>query len=149
MAPLDVLLDRVARAMESVVPGLLLTPEIGGRVWLADEESAADGSSVATGGGEWVNMLGFAISYGADDYRGFGVASAGSDGERLRDVALQLMSDVQDLVSEMTTEPWPLVLVNGRRDMAMAEASLEGDELLLWFGERSSPALRLPPVRLV
>ena len=85
------------------------------------------------------STLGFAISYGADDYRGFGLASAGSDGEGIRAVALRLMSDVQDLVSEATTEPWPLVITNGPRDMAVAEASIEGTQ-------RTSPAL--PPVRL-
>ena len=46
MASLDVLLERVARALESVVPGLRLTPAIGGRVWLADEETAGDGSPI-------------------------------------------------------------------------------------------------------
>jgi hypothetical protein len=58
------------------------------------------------------------------------------------------MSRVQDILSETTTEPWPLVVVNNRRDMALADAAIEGDELHMWYGERSTPALKLPSVHL-
>jgi hypothetical protein len=58
------------------------------------------------------------------------------------------MSEVQDIVAETTTEPWPLVVVNNRRDMALAYAAIEGDELHMWYGERSAPALKLPTVHL-
>ena len=110
--------------MESVVPELSLTPEIGGLVWLAADE---DDTSVASGDGEWVRCLGFGMRYRRDDLGAFAHGTAGSDRERLLSVALQLMSDVQDVVSETTTQPWPV----------------------MWFGDRSGPALRLPPVSLV
>jgi hypothetical protein len=134
--------------MESVVPGLSLTSAIGEDVWLAEEVTREDGTLVETGRPERVQGLVFSITY-RDFFQGLEHASAGTDRERLCCVVLQLMSDVQDLVSEITTEPWPLALVNGRKDMAMADATIEGDDLLMWYGERSAPALRLPPVRLV
>ena len=132
--------------MESVVPELSLTPEIGGLVWLAADE---DDTAVASGDGEWVRCLGFGMRYRGDDLGAFAHGTAGSDRERLLSVALQLMSDVQDVVSETTTEPWPLIVVNGRTDMAMPDAAVEEDDLVMWFGDRSGPALRLPPVSLV
>jgi hypothetical protein len=141
-------LDRVARAIESVVPGLYLTAEIGGQVWLEEETENADGSAVSSGRGEWVAELGFAINYRDEHHGAFGHASAGAERERIQAVARELMSDVQDIVSEMTTEPWPLIVVNGRRDMAMANAAIEEDELHMWYGDRKAPALRLPAVRL-
>jgi hypothetical protein len=143
------LLDRVARSIESVVPGLHLAAEIGGQVWLEEEIDNPDGSVVSSGDGEWVATLGFAINYRDKHYSGFEHASAGSEQEQILAVALQLMSDVQDLVSETTTDPWPSIVVNGRRDMAMPDAAIDEDNLHMWYGDRHAPALRLPPVRLV
>ena len=136
-ADLSVLLERVARAMESLVPGLMLTPEI-----------PNDGRSIVAAGGDWGRSLGFGIGYRDEYYGAFSHASAGSDREQLLAVTLQLLSDVQDVVSETTTEPWPLAIVNGRKDMAMPDATVEADELLMWYGERAAPVLRLPAVRL-
>jgi hypothetical protein len=99
--------------------------------------------------GEWVTTLGFAINYRDKHYGGFGHASSGSEREQILAVALQLMSDVQDLVSETTTDPWPLIAVNGRRDMAMPDAAIDEDTLYMWYGDPHAAALRLPPVRLV
>jgi len=65
-------------------------------------------------------------------------------------VALQLMSNVQDLVSQTTTDPGPPIVVNGRRDMAMPDAAIDEDDLQMWYGDRHAQALRrLPAVRLV
>jgi hypothetical protein len=142
------LLDRVARAMESVVPGLHLTPHIGGQTWLEEEIDNPNGSVVSCGRGEWVATLGFAIDYSDRQYGAFEHASGGSEREQVLAVARQLMSDVQDLVSETTTEPWPLIVVNNRRHMAMPDAAIDGDNLSMWYGDRHAPTLRLPPVRL-
>jgi hypothetical protein len=135
--------------MESVVPGLFLTAEIGGQVWLEEETDSPDGSVVSSGRGEWVTALGFGISHCDVHYSAFSHASAGTERERIQSVALQLMSDVQDIVAEVTAERWPLIVVNGRRDMAMADAAIEADNLHMWYGERDAPALRLPPVHLL
>jgi len=59
------------------------------------------------------------------------------------------MSQVQDLVAVATTEPWPLVIVNNRRDMAMPNARVEGNRLHMWYGDSAVPALRLPSVDLI
>jgi hypothetical protein len=134
--------------MESVVPGLHLAAEIGDQKWLEEEIDHPDGSVVPSGRGEWVTALGFAINYRDKHCGGLDYASAGSERERILAVALQLMSDVQDLVSETTTEPWPPTVVNGRRAMATPAAAIDDDDLYMWFGDRQAPALRLPPVRL-
>jgi hypothetical protein len=135
--------------MESVVPGLRLAAAIGGQVWLEEEIDNPDGSVVSSGRGEWVATLGFAINYRDKDYGGFDHASAGSEREQILAVALQLMSDVQDLVSETTTDPWPPIVLNGRRDMAKPDAAIAEDNLHMWYGDRNAPTLRLPPVPLV
>ena len=141
------LLDRVARAMESVVPELFLTAQIGGRLWLEDETNNVEGAVASEAEGEWVTALGFGIGY-RDVYSAFENASVGSERERVLSAALQLMSQVQDIVSETTAEPWPLVVVNNRKDMALADAVVEGDELHMWYGERGAPTLKLPKVHL-
>ena len=131
--------------MESVVPGLSLTARIGDPVWLEDDDIEVTVASEAEG--EWVTALGFGIGY-RFVYEGFENACSGSERERVLSAALQLMSHVQDIVAVATTEPWPLVVVNNRRDMALADAAIEGDELHMWYGERSAPALKLPSVHL-
>ena len=135
--------------MESVVPGLYLTAKIGGEVWLEEEIDNQDGSVVSSGHGEWVVTLGFTIIYRNKHAGGFSHASAGSERERILAVVLQLMSDVQDLVSEITTEPWPPIVLNGRRDMARPGAAIDQNDLDMWYGDRKAPALRLSPIRLV
>ena len=145
MSHLLELLDRVARAMESVVPGFSLTARIGDPVWLEDDDIEVTVASEAEG--EWVTALGFGIGY-RFVYEGFENACSGSERERVLSAALQLMSHVQDIVAVATTEPWPLVVVNNRRDMELADAAIEGDELHMWYGERSAPALKLPSVHL-
>jgi hypothetical protein len=81
-------------------------------------------------------------------YEGFENTCSASERERVLSAALQLMSHVQDIVAVATAEPWPLVVVNNHRDMALADAVIEGDELHMWYGERSTPALKLPSVHL-
>jgi len=135
--------------MESVVPGLALTAAIREPVWLEDDPvENADAHTASTLTGEWVNALGFEMRYQGVWLGGFEHASSGSERERVRAVALELMSQVQDVVAEATTEPWPLVIVDNRRNMALADARIEGDDLHMWYGEHRAPALELPSVHL-
>ena len=135
--------------MESVVPGLHVTAKIGRNVWLTEEVDHPESSVASSGRGEWAVTLGFEINYRDEHYSGFGHASAGSEREQILAVVLQLMSEVQDLVSETTTEPWPPIVVNGSRDMAMPDAAIDQNDLDMWYGDRNAPALRLPSVSLV
>jgi hypothetical protein len=136
--------------MESVVPGLELTAQIGAPVWLEDDRvENTDALVGSAAGGEWVNALGFVMRYQGIWLGGFEHASSGSDRERVQAVALELMSQVQDVVAEATTEPWPLVVVGNRRDMALADAAIEGHDLHMWYGEHGAPALKLPSVHLL
>jgi hypothetical protein len=126
-------LSGIARAMESVVPDLSLTPEIGDPEWFEDE---------------WVTALGFDIRWRGVWHGAFQHASGGSEREQVESVARELMSQVQDMICEGTAEPWPLIVVNNRKDMAMADAAIEGDDLHLWYGDRAAPALKLPAIHL-
>ena len=151
MAPdlLLAILTRVARAVESVVPELSLRPHFGSAVWLGDDapdNEAQPAAPVVTC--EWATALGFEMQYRGERLGAFEHASTGSDAEQVQSVVLELLSQVQDIVAETTTEPWPLIVVNGRKDMAMPNAAVEGDRLHMWYGEAAAPALRLPSVDL-
>jgi len=142
--------------MESVVPGLQVRAYIGDPVWLGESDDAPDDPNA--GPGEWVDALCFSISYAPGavntppgEWRGgpgFESGSSGSAHERVLSVTRELMSEVQDLVAIETKEPWPVEVVNGRRDMAQGYATLEGDHLHMWYGDRAAPALKLPSVHL-
>ena len=142
------LLNRVARAVESVVPGLQVVASIGEPVWLGENDDAPDDPTA--GPGERVDAVCFAISYQGEwtGGRRFEHCSSGPAHERLLSVARELMSEVQDVVATETKEPWPVEVVNGRRSMAQGDATIEGEHLHMWYGDRATPALKLPSVHL-
>jgi hypothetical protein len=138
---IDDVLTRVARAVESVVPGLLLQPYLGADiVFEGDSESPEDESS---------RYLGFSMTYCGVELGTFEQASTGSELEQVSALVQGLLSQVQDAVCEATTEPWPLMVTNGRRDMGLGDAIGVGEELLMWYGDRDAPVLRVPTVSLV
>ena len=137
------------RAVESVVPELSLRPQLGSAVWVGDDAPGNEAQPAASvGTGEWATALGFEMQYRGEWLGVFEHASSGSDAEQVQSMVLELLSQVQDVVAEATTEPWPLVVVNGRREMAMPNAAVEGGRLHMWYGDGAAPALRLPPVDL-
>ena len=137
----DDVLTRVARAVESVVPDLTLQPCIGTDTFFEPDSDSPEGV--------WSKQLGFYMTYRGEELGAFQHASAGSEVQLMCAVVQELLSQIQDLVSEATTEPWPLVLTNGRRDMALGDAAVVGGELLMWYGDRDAPTLRIPTVSLV
>jgi hypothetical protein len=56
-------------------------------------------------------------------------------------VALSTISGVQDVIAEALTTPWPAV----SGTMPNADARIEGDQLIAWFGSEEEPALVLRP----
>jgi hypothetical protein len=58
-------------------------------------------------------------------------------------VAFKAMDELQDYVTENTGEPWP-----GHRTVPAPHAVVENGVLLMWFGDRSQPALSLNPIEL-
>jgi len=139
--PVIDVLTRVARAVESIVPDLALQPYIGADTFL-------EGDSGSPEDGEWSRYLGFDMTYRGHELGRFEHASAGSESDQLCSVVQELLSQVQDVVCEATTEPWPQVMTNGRKDMALGDAAVVGDELQMWYGDRDAPALRIPRVSL-
>jgi hypothetical protein len=67
----------------------------------------------------------------------------GADEDLLVEACRLALDDLQDFVDEATTEPWPR---SGRAKVPPAGASVEGNQVLLWYGDRDDPVLRLGPL---
>jgi len=65
--------------------------------------------------------------------------------DRLSTAAWAILSGTQDAIMEILTEQWPLGPNGGA---AEPEARVEGDRLLMWFGEEQAPVVALPPLDL-
>jgi hypothetical protein len=63
------------------------------------------------------------------------------------DVAWAVLSMAQDVVSETTTDPWP-VAMGSTRDLAEPGTRVEGGTVHLYFGAEEQPVLILPPVQI-
>jgi hypothetical protein len=108
-------LTRVARAVESVVPDVALEAFIGPDTLFEAEDDSPE---------EWGLCLGFYMTYRGQEFGHFEFSGTGPAADVVCGAVQQLLSNIQDLVSETTTEPWPLVL-DGRRDMALGAAAIE------------------------
>jgi hypothetical protein len=65
--------------------------------------------------------------------------------ERISTAALVILGGAQDAVMDILTEEWPL----GPDGSVVYPASrVEGDNLLMWFGDEQAPVLGLPPLDL-
>lgn len=63
------------------------------------------------------------------------------------DAAWNVLSMVQDVVSETTTDPWPAAAGSGS-DLAEPSTSVDGSQIRLCFGAEDDPVLTLPPIGL-
>jgi hypothetical protein len=63
------------------------------------------------------------------------------------DAAWNVLSMVQDVVSETTTDPWPAAAGPGP-DLAEPSTSVHGSQVRLSFGAEDQPVLGLPPIDL-
>jgi hypothetical protein len=62
---------------------------------------------------------------------------------RLVEACWRALDDLQDFIDESTTDPWP-----GDETLPKPGAWIEGDEVVLWYGDAEHPALRLRPLPL-
>ncbi len=62
--------------------------------------------------------------------------------------AVQSLHQIQQEIAEATTEPWPAASGPDFRAFPEPDGALVGNELLLWFGDRSDPVLALDPIDL-
>jgi hypothetical protein len=81
--------------------------------------------------GAWVG----GVAFGQDAVDGY------------RTAAWNVLCAAQDAVSEATAMPWPRVL-GPALDLALPASRIDGRELQMWYGDESSPALRLAPIVL-
>ena len=63
------------------------------------------------------------------------------------DAAWNVLSMAQDVVSETTTDPWPVALGTGL-DLAEPGTRVEGQAVQMYFGPEDRPVLTLPPIHL-
>jgi hypothetical protein len=61
--------------------------------------------------------------------------------------AWNVLSHLQDFVSEHRAEPWPR-WERGPEPLPSPGVSVRGGALHLWYGKEDDPALRLEPIRL-
>jgi hypothetical protein len=142
---LVMLMTRVAEAMEAVAVDVEVAPYVSARPeWVQDQDAEP------LNGGYWAYAVGFEVSYprGSVASGPFWVLTSDTPRHLVRHAAEQLMSNVQDDIAERTTQPWPMTYEGARKDMALPEAEIVGDELRLWYGRGASPVLKLPVVSL-
>lgn len=53
------------------------------------------------------------------------------------------LDTVQVLISDESALPWP-----GERSQPNPDVRLDGDRLVMWFGDEQAPVLELPPIDL-
>jgi hypothetical protein len=110
-----------ARMEDDLPPGFTVTVD-GGMLWFAFEEERRSGSYAC----QWVDS-------GQDSLEGLTV--------RACELAL---SDLQDFVTEQTTEPWPATHGRPPRPgVRLVERTIE-----MWFGSNDHPVARLRPLPL-
>ena len=63
--------------------------------------------------------------------------------ERVETAARAMLSGVQDTLMEFLTEECPL---GSGGDVAYPNSRVDGDRLLIWFGEEQAPVIALPPI---
>jgi hypothetical protein len=148
LAP-ETILAEIARVIEAAIPALRLTPELGPpepitTIWDADELTESERVS-----GQTVRALGMSIDFEGQFCGGFAQTSLDFTPERWASFARDLLSQVQDVVSEATTDPWPEVRVDGRRSQAPEDACIEGRFLHMWFGEKERPLVEFAPVQII
>jgi hypothetical protein len=90
-----------------------------------------------------------AIAFEGESWGGSATTSADLTPERWVSFARYLLSQVQDVVSETTTDPWPEVRVDGRRSQAEADACIEGRFLHMWFGPKEQPLVEFASVQVI
>jgi hypothetical protein len=73
---------------------------------------------------------------------------AGSGADRVRAVAASALEAVQDELTMVTTEPWPL---RGRGELPTphADFTADGDAVRLFYGDPAAPVLELEPLWFV
>jgi hypothetical protein len=75
------------------------------------------------------------------------VEAPAPDPDRCRTIGYHLLDEIQDLITESTSTPWPIV--TGRpTELPLPMAQVRDGMLFLWYGEAENPALKFPPVSL-
>ena len=69
----------------------------------------------------------------------------GSFEQNVDAAAWNVLSTLQDMIAEDTTEPWP---DTGRNPLPRPETAVESGVLRLWYGDRDEPVLTLRPIPL-
>lgn len=148
----EVILRDIVRVLEAAIPGIKLTPNLGDpedMLNLFDAEELNEGDAARARAGQRVRALGMRVDFNGEPWRGGDLTSSDVSPERWVHFAEQVLSDIQDTISQATTIPWPEERVDGRRTHAGCGASLHGRFLHMWFGEKDEPVLKVDPVEIL
>jgi hypothetical protein len=69
--------------------------------------------------------------------------SGDSEEERIINVSVQALDELQDFVSEVTSDPWP-----GEARQPQPRGNVRDSYLYLWYGDSESPILACEPIAL-
>jgi hypothetical protein len=120
-------LELLAGRLDAVVPRSYRVISDRDMLWWRTSGSGKSGSYARQAYEAYLNRLDEPISYD----------------EVISAVAFKAMEELQDSVTENSGEPWP-----GHRTVPAAHAVVEKGVLLMWFGDRSQPALSLSSIEL-
>jgi hypothetical protein len=148
----ETILAEIARVIEAAVPALRLTPNLGlpepiSAIWDVEELDESDRAQAKSG--HTVRALGMSIAFEGQSWGGIAQTCLDMTPDRWVSFARYLLSQVQDVVSEATTDPWPEVRVDGRRSQAPGDACIEGRFLHMWFGSKEQPLMEFAPVQVI
>jgi hypothetical protein len=148
----ELILRDIARVLEAAIPGIKLTPRVGDPedpLEVVDVTELSDEDAARARAGQRVRALGISVDFNDEPWRGGDQMSSDVSPERWVQLAEQVLSDIQDTISQATTIPWPEVRVDGRRTCAGFGASLHGRFLHMWFGDKDEPVLKFDPVEIL
>jgi hypothetical protein len=146
------ILSEMKRVIEIAIPGITLTQRLGDPQPITtefDADELGDGGAAHLLKSTQVRSPGMWIEFNGEAWRGADVTSSDVTPRRWIVLAVQLLSDIQDTISEATAHPWPEVRLDGRRTHASIGAALEGRFLRMWFGDRDHPVVLFEPVEVI
>ena len=143
------ILEQIASSIQASVPGLELRGVLG-EVRLGAEifpDYEGDPSERVPPDLK-IQELGMDFRFNGEHHGANAWASADTSIERWAGFAENTLSEIQDIIAMDTHEPWPEMLDNGKRSMALPQAAVRDGALWMWFGDEANPILCLAPVRL-
>jgi hypothetical protein len=129
---LDLFIELLADRLSRIVPAGFHVQAEDGILWYSSEQGDLPGRT-----GNY--SAGRSGTYVRDNFSLHGTTGE----EHMTGVAVQALDELQDYVSEATSEPWP-----GTGSQPRPHARIGGSHLELWYGNPDDPALACESIPL-